>query len=105
MSDDMLMIDFDKIDAAWRLTKSLGTCIEEQLFCEGSMAALSEFGILECKKCLGMGRLPRITADGPDTCKCSEESGGLCHGHGWVITSVDVDKYGRIGTEEEMSDE
>ena len=39
----------------------------------------------ECEDCGGSGRLPRITADGPDTCKCSEESGGRCHGHGWVI--------------------
>jgi len=24
-----------------------------------------------------------------------------CGGHGWIITSVDVDKYGRIGTGDE----
>ena len=50
---------------------------------------LEELNIVACEECGGSGRLPRITADGPDTCKCSEESGGRCHGHGWKVVSDD----------------
>ena len=42
------------------------------------------FGIFPCGRCGGSGRLPRITADGPDTCKCAAESGGKCNGRGWI---------------------
>ena len=81
-------ITADQIDAAWadawrRYRGTVSTA---------GFSSLEKVGIVACEEC------------GGGVSKAWDNGCPSCHGHGWIITSVDVDKYGRIGTEE-ASDE
>ena len=96
---DMLMIPFSKIDAAWKdLHKDIAWGKSErelhEQYRDVVLAYLAVLNIAACSECGGSG-IPTPYEIG------SGESCPSCHGHGWIITSVDVDKYGRIGTGEE----
>jgi len=88
------IITTDQIDAAWKVATS------EEPYADDCLA---ELGIVACEEC-GGSRVHRAwdfypnekPHDGQTLSFCES-----CHGHGWIITSVDVDKYGRIGTGEE----
>jgi len=64
---------YEQIDAAWLAARGS----------ESSLSILRLCGIVACEECGGSGRLPRITADGPDTCKCPS-----CHGHKWKLEEI-----------------
>ena len=80
--DRCVHITAEQIDTAWTLTgpSAYGQYAED---------VVRIFNIAACEECGGSKRVNDGDMDQP----CPS-----CHGHGWVITSVDVDKYGRIGT-------
>ena len=87
-SGEVVLLTQGQIDAAWDAVVVNPTD-------QGMRAheVVEMLGIVACEECGGSGVL---TPDGLPDRECPS-----CHGHGWIITSVDVDKYGRIGTGEE----
>ena len=76
MSANVLMIDFDKIDVAWKYVH----CNHSGETWDSLMTLLSGFGIVACEECRGSGR----SFDHHDGGKIILESScPPCHGHGW----------------------
>ena len=91
-----LSVSYDAIDAMWKYINRLKIAGDNH--CSSLAVVIKEVlalaGIVACEECEGMGNYQEIRNFNWTECES-------CHGHGWVITSVDVDKYGRIGTGEE----
>jgi len=93
LNDEVLLIPIAQIDMLWK---------RRSFYRVAALRAIDDcldaINVGECEECGGSGVVrehERGYEDGvEDTCP-------TCHGHGWIITSVDVDKYGRIGTGEE----
>ena len=75
----------EQIDKRWKYLSEIGS----KGVAEGYEQALYDLGFRRCEEC------------GGGVSKAWDNGCPSCHGHGWIITSVDVDKYGRIGTGEE----
>ena len=71
MSDDMLMINFDRIDAAWG----------QKYFydgVDGPLIRANLVGIVACEECEGMGNYQEIRNFNWTECES-------CDGHGWIV--------------------
>ena len=88
-SGEVVLLTQGQIDAAWK------SAWDEDSFDWRNAAerALEKFGILRCEECRGSGEV----IEGGKLCGLLVECES-CGGHGWIIMSVDVDKYGRFGT-------
>ena len=79
-SGEVVLLTQGQIDNAWKVATG------EEPYADDCLA---ELHIVACEEC------------GGGVSKAWDNGCPSCHGHGWIITSVDVDKYGRIGTGEE----
>jgi len=82
------LVTYKQIDAAWG----------QKYFydgVDGPLIRANLVNIVACEKCGGSGS---YTGTDEDHDRPVQRLCKACHGHGWIITSVDVDKYGRIGT-------
>ena len=86
-SDKYHHITDEQIDAAWAKANTTSTT---EMANGLALAALAELNIHRCEECGGSG----VDADsGVDVCPD-------CNGHGWIITSVDPNNHGQIGTDD-----
>jgi len=91
--ESYVLVNTRQVDLSWKDAQASSYNLETKL------DLLWELGIVECEECGGSGIIQHLETPlepGGDygwNQKCPD-----CHGHGWIITSVDVDKYGRNGT-------
>jgi len=90
------IITTDQIDAAWEYVQNILFATKGNAdFKRFAKEIFERIGIVACEKCGGSGS---YTGTDEDHDRPVQRNCKACHVHGWVITSVDVDKYGRFGT-------
>jgi len=89
-SGEVVLLTQGQIDKAWEYVQNILFATKGNAdFKRFAKEIFERIGIVACEEC------------GGGVSKAWDNGCPSCHGHGWIITSVDVDKYGRIGTGEE----